>query len=131
LELAWRPWPEFAIEFTAAGCFCSRRTFHCPFNRQGLIAMLTYLALLANDMLSLGELWPSVTVHPGEAKAFVTPAEQSTLALGLIGAATVGLYVAVNGFRRPRGAAELGPMPSRSARPRSKDTQARPTREAA
>jgi len=95
--------------------------------------MLTYLALLATDVLSLGELWPSVTVHPTVNTPLITPAEPSTLALGLIGAATVGLYLAINGVRRPRGSVELGApsTPFSAAQSRSRETQRRPKRGAA
>lgn len=91
--------------------------------------MLTYLALLATEMLSLGELWPSVTVHPPVNTPVITPGEPSTLALGLIGAATVGLYLAVNGIRRSRGGAEVERQstPFRAATSRLGDSQQRPT----
>ena len=93
--------------------------------------MLTQLAQVATDVLSLGELWPSVTVYPKT--PVVTPYEPSTLALALAGIVTAALYLAVNGIRQQRGTAEIGPQstPISAAKRRSRDTQRRPKRGAA
>ena len=93
--------------------------------------MLTYLSLFAAEVLSLGELWQSVTVYPR--KPVVTPNEPSTLALALAGIVTAGLYLAVNGIRRQRGGASVDTQstPISAAKTRSSDMQRRPKRDAA
>jgi hypothetical protein len=93
--------------------------------------MLTQLAQAATDVLSLGELWPSVTVYPKT--PVVTPAEPTTLALALAGIVTAALYLAVNGVRRQRSSAEIGPQttPISAAKRQPRDMQRRPKRGAA
>jgi hypothetical protein len=66
--------------------------------------MLTDLALLATDVLS-SDLWPSMTVPtppPRLPEPVITPGEPATLVLALVGAATVGVYVALRGLRHAR-----------------------------